>query len=91
MTLLVWMMIDYFTINRIEVFLKNWLIKERDIIFLFDSYLIKNGDKVTFPKHLKYFKKNIYEFRDLLVRNFIGNQIFIKTEDLEHTMDLMSH
>ncbi|MBU3847110.1 MAG: glycosyltransferase [Candidatus Acinetobacter avistercoris] len=78
---------DYFLPNRIENFIKN-LNSDAKAVLYFDSPLIKvdqreDIDPPTKAKILNWFKpKKIYA-QDLLVMNYIGNQVFIKTDILK--------
>jgi glycosyltransferase involved in cell wall biosynthesis len=77
---------DYFLSNRIEDFFKNWnffLSKNSNMICLFSDVILKsngfrNNKKVKKPKKVKQ--------HDLLVANWIGNQIFTKTDSLKFVL-----
>jgi glycosyltransferase involved in cell wall biosynthesis len=76
---------DYFLPERIESFVRSWSsIKSKypDMICLFSNVIVKRKD----GKIKKYTKPKIVKQKDLLVANFIGNQVFTKTESLKAVM-----
>lgn len=68
---------DYFVKNRLESFVKNW---DDSYSCLFSFNILKKG-KMRSNKRLAM--KDIVKSEDLLKANFIGNQIFTKTEYLQ--------
>lgn len=72
---------DYFTKDRIQKFLdKSDFLNKYE--FLFDSfYLNRNGQlkKIKF----EFLKPQVINFNDLLVGNYVGNQIFISTKKMK--------
>lgn len=70
---------DYFMNNRIEEFVKNWDDKFKCI---FSNLLLKKTEN-TFRSNYRSAMKDIVRGEDLLKANFIGNQIFTKTNYLK--------
>lgn len=73
---------DYFFNNRIEYFVKEYLLQEDEVIALYTptvSHSLKQNFSYTL-KHLLSVKK--VSQRDLLFANYVGNQIFTKKEVL---------
>ncbi|RXJ95885.1 hypothetical protein CRU94_04540 [Arcobacter sp. AHV-9/2010] len=80
---------DYFLPSRIENFVNYWQkhVKENsDVVCLFSSNYVKNTDSYDINK-MKISKKfiKIRQF-DLLIGNFIGNQVFTTTEELRNNL-----
>lgn len=67
---------DYFLEIRIEDFLKNWK-QEKNIHILFSRYIRKTEKGLKIDN--RFFLKKIVRSEDLLIENYIGNQIFTKT------------
>lgn len=67
---------DYFEEKRIEIFLDYWKIKKENTIALASKYLTAKN-----KKHKN--KKRLIMKKDLLYGNFLGNQIFIRTQNLK--------
>lgn len=76
---------DYFHTDRIKVFV-NQALKNEDNAY-FSTYNTKISDNRTSePSILTVFKRRVVSRPDLLLRkNFIGNQIFVKTEYLRNS------
>ncbi|WP_168541940.1 glycosyltransferase family 2 protein [Acinetobacter sp. A2] len=77
---------DYFLDIRIEKFVKyfNSCCLNKNIVFLFDNQIIKKGEREFQVKKIRdYFKKRNITKEDLIFNNYIGNQIFIKTEIIQ--------
>ncbi|WP_160243650.1 glycosyltransferase [Acinetobacter indicus] len=70
---------DYFMNNRIEEFVKNWDDKFKCI---FSNLLLKKTEN-TFRSNYRLAMKDIVRGEDLLKANFIGNQIFTKSNYLK--------
>ncbi|EXB32977.1 MULTISPECIES: glycosyltransferase [Acinetobacter] len=74
---------DYFEKNRIEVFL-NAIKKKPHNAFFSASKIKVNKDNIIQFRSLNIFKiLGVKKYNKLLKQNFIGNQIFIKTEHLK--------
>lgn len=76
---------DYILPERLEQFVKSWPeAKEKypEMICLFSNVIVKKQD----GKLKKYKKPKVVKQKDLLVANFIGNQVFTKTESLKAVM-----
>jgi glycosyltransferase involved in cell wall biosynthesis len=76
---------DCFLPERVEQFVKIWpevKAKYPDMICLFSNVLVKHKD----GKQKKYKKPKVVKQKDLLIANFIGNQVFTKTESLKAVM-----
>lgn len=74
---------DFFLSDRIENFINN---RNEDFVILFDNPIIKTNEDVVVNKKrkaLNFFKGKSFSYNDLLVVNYIGNQVFIKTQDLQ--------
>lgn len=76
---------DYFHPNRIETFVNE--ARKNDKRAYFSSYNIKVSDSIIRqPSILTILKRNKISNHNLLLRrNFIGNQIFVKTEYLRNS------
>lgn len=76
---------DYFTPNRIELFLKKWECIPSDVIALFsvnfsnENHMNENNG---IQKLLFFISKRKIKQRDLYFANYVGNQVFTKTENL---------
>lgn len=74
---------DYFLKDRIEIFIKKVFLLEK-YSALCSSYLIKRPKKTKITRTiLSYFLPNEINFSDMLIANFIGNQIFTYTYRLK--------
>lgn len=76
---------DYFLPERIESFVISWSSirsKHPEMICLYSNILEKRKD----GNFKKYKKPKIVKQKDLLVANFIGNQVYTKTESLKAVM-----
>lgn len=76
---------DYFLPNRIENFVSN-LSKAKNSVLLFDNPIIKLDDKPIITKKRKIMntlKPKEIRAKDLIFSNYIGNQVFIKTDILK--------
>ncbi|QHI34095.1 glycosyltransferase [Acinetobacter haemolyticus] len=74
---------DFFLPDRIENFINN---RNEDFVILFDNPIIKTNEDVVVNKQrkaLNFFKGKSFSYKDLLIVNYIGNQVFIKTKDLQ--------
>lgn len=72
---------DYFSKDRIKNFLKKSdLLNEYE--FLFDSFYIKKNNQLQKIK-FNFLKPRVVNFNDLLMGNYVGNQIFILTRKLK--------
>lgn len=79
---------DYFLPGRIDKFVTQWpLLKAKypDMILLFSNFLVKH-DEADYGKLKQYMKPKNVKQNDLLIANFIGNQVFTKTESLRQVM-----
>lgn len=78
---------DYFLPNRIENFVKN-IESDPKAVLYFDNPLIKQNEEDNIPiskkrKLINKIKPNKVYAKDLLALNYIGNQVFIKTNCLK--------
>lgn len=73
---------DYFLPNRIEVFVKA--AKKNPDAAYYTYYKVKiNNVKIKFPLSFLLRSRVIKTYRKLLIQNYVGNQIFIRTEVLK--------
>lgn len=74
---------DYFSKDRVKKFLEkaNLLNKYE---FLFDNFYLKNNGELKKIK-FDFLKPRIVNFNDLLMGNYVGNQIFTKTDRLRES------
>ncbi|EQB3642517.1 TPA: glycosyltransferase [Raoultella ornithinolytica] len=72
---------DYFMENRISNFIQESYLLD-DYCFIYNENLWKNGEGIKKTKINRYFPSTILE-DDLLFVNFVGNQIFTKTDILK--------
>ena len=75
---------DYFLSNRIENFV-NSLSNAKNSILLFDNPIIKLDERPIITKKIKIMntlKSKKIKAKDLVFSNYIGNQVFIKTDIL---------
>lgn len=70
---------DYFSNDRIEKFIKSW---SEDFVFIYSSYIVKRKKK-TYKQGVLLCKGRI-ELNDILAHNYVGNQIFCKTQSLRN-------
>ncbi|NNH27468.1 glycosyltransferase family 2 protein [Acinetobacter terrestris] len=76
---------DYFLPNRIENFVSN-LSNVKNSVLLFDNPIIKLDDRPIITKKRKIMntlKPKKIRAKDLIFSNYIGNQVFIKTDILK--------
>lgn len=76
---------DYFLPNRIENFVSN-LSNAKNSVLLFDNPIIKLDDRPIITKKRKIMntlKPKKIRAKDLFFSNYIGNQVFIKTDILK--------
>lgn len=76
---------DYFLPNRIENFVSN-LSNMKNSVLLFDNPIIKLDDRPIITKKRKIMntlKPKKIRAKDLIFSNYIGNQVFIKTDILK--------
>ncbi|QIZ59035.1 glycosyltransferase [Acinetobacter indicus] len=74
---------DYFTKDRIQKFLdKSDFLNKYE--FLFDTFYLKNNGELKKIK-FDFLKPRIVNFNDLLMGNYVGNQIFTKTDRLRES------
>lgn len=69
---------DYFMPNRISSFLDTWFLNEGKLLALYSHFYIKKNN----GKLKKYNRIPSCSYNDLLISNWIGNQIFTKTSSL---------
>lgn len=74
---------DYFTNQRVEIFLKNW-VEDPLIKALSARTAIKKNDKIIYNYHRIITGRNKVYAKDLLKNNYVGNQIFTKTEIIKN-------
>lgn len=71
---------DYFTSQRVELFVKSWSIKPKDCVALFTPNY-SDIKKSKLHEFVSYFlSKRVIKTRDLYFANYVGNQVFTKTE-----------
>jgi len=76
---------DFFLPNRVENFIKN-INLYNDAVMLFDNPIIKVDSSIHITKKRKcmnFLKPKKVIAHDLLFSNYIGNQVFIKTDILK--------
>lgn len=78
---------DYFLDNRVEEFVKKWYeIDEKEIALLANINILKTKKGIVYPYKLKKIAfKNKITYLDLRFVNYIGNQVFTKTETLRNS------
>lgn len=71
---------DYFLSSRVEDFLN---FNDSKSVFIYNNNIVKMTENQFKKQNLaRFFKKKVYA-KDLLFNNYIGNQVFIKTEILK--------
>ncbi|ENW85220.1 hypothetical protein F906_02747 [Acinetobacter pseudolwoffii] len=74
---------DYFTSDRVEVFLRSWEIKNKKLVGLCTPVFSKNKKNKLLEKISYIFGIKIITKRDMYFANYVGNQVFTKTEFLK--------
>ncbi|WP_180008011.1 glycosyltransferase [Acinetobacter sp. YH16057] len=76
---------DYFLERRIEDFLNRFVTLNKSNIALYSLYSYKiNKNKIITPKMAFLIRKSCCTQEDILINNYIGNQIFIETHVLKN-------
>jgi len=77
---------DYFFSERLENFIRRWnhlSARHKSLIFLFSNGIVqKNNEK----QRVKYKRPRKIKKSDLIISNFVGNQVFVKTKDLQDVL-----
>lgn len=75
---------DYFTLGRLEYFVKAWFNKKKRVSALYSRYTFKlENNKFKSSIFSKLLLKKEIECKDILVFNVVGNQIFTETVFLQ--------
>lgn len=73
---------DFFLPNRVENFVNN-IVYYNNAILLYDNPIIKSDNSLNIgfkTKFMNFLKPNKVSCYDLLFNNYIGNQVFIRTD-----------
>lgn len=75
---------DYFLPERIERFIKAWHLLPEDKVLVFSEYYYRINNKLVEGDNYRKFKKsNKIVKEDMMVRNFIGTQVFIEKKSMQ--------
>ena len=77
---------DYFLPDRLERFIKAWHLLPEDKVLVFSDYYYRiNNELVEGDNYRKFHKSKKIVKKDMMIRNFIGGQVFAKKNVVQST------